>query len=173
MLWFDTVSWCTHYGFLHISLKPHSSPVPWFPVSMEVWASNYAWHLKAWATVLICTSWKHCAQARPMWTLFQETETVNNIFSLYMCREVISTYTCVQKSFLHGSYISFSGWEIPTQTRERRRHQGLSHVGPSASSTAWDAQRAGQWKPLLLLCSAQLQLSATEQPGVLYPTSRF
>ena len=97
MLWFDTVCWCTQYGFLHISLKPHSSPVPWFPVSMEVWANYMPDIWKHEQQLLICTSWKHCAQARPMWTLSPETETVNDIFSLYMCREVISTYTCVDR----------------------------------------------------------------------------
>ena len=74
-----------------------------------------------------------------------------------MCREFISTW----------SYISFSGEEIPTQTKKRQRHQGISHVDPLAPGTTWEAHGV-QWA-LLLLYSAQV--SAIEQPGVLLQPS--
>jgi len=45
-----------------------------------------------------------------------------------MCREVISTWRYI-----------FSGEEIPTQTKKRQRHQGISHVDLLAPDTTWEA----------------------------------
>ena len=98
MLWFDTVCWYTHYGFLHISLKPHSSPMSWFPVSMEVWACLT---FESIETAFDLYKLEALSSGKAYVNTLPRTETVNNIFSLYMCREVISTYTCVEKSFLH------------------------------------------------------------------------
>jgi len=92
--------WCTHYGFLHISLKPHSSPVPWFPVSMEVWASNYTWHLKAWATAFdlykleaaLCSGKAYVNTPPRNWNSY--------IFPIHVSRSHFYLYM-LEKSFLH------------------------------------------------------------------------
>jgi len=47
-------------------------------------------------------------------------------------------FPCVEKLFLNEVTYHSQMRRSPTETRKRRRYQGISHVGTSAPSTIWE-----------------------------------